>query len=75
MKKIRKKKQPNKWLIFSSLAFQIAFTMFVAIKLGKYLETKYNLSNKYSSLLLSGLGILVIIWLVYKQSKKFWDKE
>jgi hypothetical protein len=49
--------------------------MFVAIKLGKYLETKYNLSNKYLSLLLSGLGILVIIWLVYKQSKKFWDKE
>jgi hypothetical protein len=49
--------------------------MFVAIKLGNYLDTKYNLSNKYSSLLLSGLGILVIIWLVYKQSKKFWDKE
>tara|TARA_B100001094_G_C17592088_1_gene512464 strand:- start:317 stop:544 length:228 start_codon:yes stop_codon:yes gene_type:complete len=75
MKKIRKKKQPNKWLIFSSLAFQIAFTMFVAIKLGNYLDTKYNLSNKYSSLLLSGFGVLTIIWLVYKQSKKFWDKE
>jgi hypothetical protein len=49
--------------------------MFVAIKLGNYLDIKYNLSNKYFSLLLSGLGILVIIWLVYKQSKKFWDKE
>ncbi|MDG1763252.1 MAG: hypothetical protein P8H38_08430 [Flavobacteriaceae bacterium] len=69
------KKQPNKWLIFSSLAFQIAIIMFAAVKLGAYLDTKYNLSNKFASLLLSGFGLVTILWLIYQQSKNFWDKE
>jgi hypothetical protein len=69
------KKQPNKWLIFSSLAFQIAIIMFAAVKLGAYLDTKYNLLNKFASLLLSGFGLVTILWLIYQQSKNFWDKE
>lgn len=69
------KKQPNKWLVFSSFTFQIAVIMLGAIKLGAYLDTKFNLSNKLASLLLSGFGLGVILWIVYHQSKNFWDKE
>ena len=69
------KKQPNKWLIFSSLAFQIAFIMYAAIKFGTYLDSTYELSNKLATLLSSGFGLLTVLWLVYRQSKKFWDNE
>ena len=69
------KKQPNKWLIFSSLAFQIGAIMFAAIKFGTYLDSTYTLPNKLATLLLAGFGLLSIVWIVYKQSKKFWDKE
>tara|TARA_B100001059_G_scaffold52160_1_gene45843 strand:+ start:327 stop:539 length:213 start_codon:yes stop_codon:yes gene_type:complete len=69
------KKQPNKWLVFSSLSFQIAIIMFVSVKIGNYLDIKYNLLSNFFSFLLSAFSILAIIWLVYKQSKKFWNKE
>ena len=69
------KKQPNKWLIFSSLAFQIAIIMYGAIQLGTYLDRTYTLPNKLATLLLSGFGLLTILWLIYRQSKKFWDNE
>ena len=69
------KKQPNKWLIFSSLAFQIAIIMYGAIQLGTYLDRTYTLPNKLAILLLSGFGLLTILWLIYRQSKKFWDNE
>jgi hypothetical protein len=69
------KKQPNKWLIFSSLAFQIAIIMYGAIKFGAYLDSTYKLPNKLATLLSSGFGLLTILWIVYRQSKKFWDNE
>lgn len=69
------KKQPNKWLIFSSLAFQIAIIMYGAIQLGTYLDRTHTLPNKLATLLLSGFGLLTILWLIYRQSKKFWDNE
>jgi hypothetical protein len=69
------KKQPNKWLIFSSLAFQIAIIMYGGIQLGTYLDRTYTLPNKLATLLLSGFGLLTILWLIYRQSKKFWDNE
>jgi hypothetical protein len=67
------KKQPNKGLIFSSLAFQIAIIMFWAIKLGSYLDKIFNLSNKAATLAVSAFGLIAVVWLVYQQSKKFWD--
>jgi len=69
------KKQPNKWLVFSSLAFQIAIIMFGAVKVGAYLDTVFSTSNKLATLLLSSLGLVSILWLIYRQSKSFWDKE
>ena len=69
------KKQPNKWLIFSSLAVQIAVIMYGAIKFGTYLDSTYKPTNKLATLLLSVFGLFTILWLVYRQGKKFWDNE
>jgi len=68
-----KRKKPNKWLIFSSLAFQIALIMGVSIRLGQYLDLRVNSSENFFVLISSALGIVLIISLIYKQSKSFWD--
>ncbi len=68
-----KRKKPNKWLIFSSLAFQIALIMWVSIRLGQYLDLRQNSSENFFVLISSALGIVLIISLIYKQSKSFWD--
>jgi hypothetical protein len=49
--------------------------MYGAIQLGTYLDRTYTLPNKLATLLLSGFGLLTILWLIYRQSKKFWDNE
>ena len=67
------RKKPKKWLIFSSLAFQIAFIMWGSIKLGQYLDDKFHTTGKYFVLILSTLGLFAILWMIYKQSKTFWD--
>ena len=68
-----KRKKPNKWLIFSSLAFQIALIMWVSIRLGQYLDLTENSSENFFVLISSALGIVLIISLIYKQSKSFWE--
>ena len=68
-----KRKKPNKWLIFSSLAFQIALIMWVSIYLGQYLDLSVHSSQNFFVLISSALGIVLIISLSYKQSKSFWD--
>ena len=69
------KKQPNKWLIFSSLAIQIAIIMYAAVKIGALIDSYYSFSHHTGSLILSGLGLVMILLLIYNQSKKFWDSE
>jgi hypothetical protein len=68
-----KRKKPNKWLIFSSLAFQIALIMWVSIRLGQYFDLRQNSSENFFVLISSALGIILITSLIYKQSKSFWD--
>lgn len=66
------KKQPNKWLFFSGLAFQIAIIMYLATSLGQYIDQRYNHSNQIASLFFAAIGLIAVLWLVYRQSKKFW---
>tara|TARA_Y100000768_G_scaffold292294_1_gene226221 strand:- start:969 stop:1172 length:204 start_codon:yes stop_codon:yes gene_type:complete len=64
------KKQPNKWLVFSSLFFQIAIIMYLFIKIGAYIDSKYSFNNDFYSLIFSAFGIIVILFLISNQSKK-----
>jgi bacteriorhodopsin len=66
------KKQPNKWLFFSGLAFQIALIMYVTTSLGRYIDQRSNHSSQIVTLFFAAFGLLAVIWLVYRQSKKFW---
>jgi hypothetical protein len=63
------KKQPNRWLTFSSLAFQIGAIMYGAIRLGKYLDTFYGNQQSLFTLALSVFGLVAIIYLIVKQTK------
>jgi len=68
-----KRRKPNQWLIFSSLAFQIALIMLGSVRLGQYLDQKHQSGGNEFVLFLSSLGLLAILWIIYKQSKRFWD--
>lgn len=63
------KKQPNRWLTFSSLALQIGAIMYGAIWLGKYLDTFYGNQQSLFTLALSVFGLVAIIYLIIKQTK------
>tara|TARA_B100000780_G_scaffold218905_1_gene158013 strand:+ start:19 stop:231 length:213 start_codon:yes stop_codon:yes gene_type:complete len=69
------KKQPNSWLIFSSLALQIATVMFVSVKLGQFLDHKYNPSKNLFVLGFSSFAIILVLWMIYNQSKRFWNNS
>jgi hypothetical protein len=45
------------------------------VRLGHYLDTQSNPEKSLFTLLTSGLGLLAILWLIYKQSKKLWEKD
>ena len=63
------KKQPNRWLIFSSLAFQIGAIMYGAVWIGQYLDTFYENQKSLFTLLLTVFGLVAIIYLIIKQTK------
>ena len=63
------KKQPNRWLIFSSLAFQIGAIIYGAVWIGQYLDTFYGNQKSLFTLLLTVFGLAVIIYLIIKQTK------
>jgi hypothetical protein len=64
------KKLPNKWFVFSTLAFQIAFVMFFSIKAGSYFDAKFNLEEKFYTLVSSVFGVVLILVLISRQSKR-----
>ncbi|MDA8877296.1 hypothetical protein N9I15_01450 [Flavobacteriaceae bacterium] len=72
---MKKREKPNRWLIFSSLAFQIALIMWSAIRLGQYLDEKFLSTENQFVLLLCSVGLVAILWMIYKQSKRFWNEE
>ncbi|PDH44563.1 MAG: hypothetical protein CNC91_01910 [Flavobacteriales bacterium MED-G22] len=63
------KKQPNRWLIFSGLVFQIAIIMFLFIELGQWLDGKHNEDQNTFTLLSVCLAMCFILYLIIKQTK------
>ena len=63
------KKQPNRWLVFSGLVFQIGFVMFLMAVFGNWIETKISSENKLPTLFSSLFGLFILIYLIKKQSK------
>lgn len=65
------KRQPNRWLIFSGLFFQIAIMMYLMISLGEWIESKLATDKKVPTLICSIIGIISVIFLIKKQTKNF----
>jgi cell shape-determining protein MreD len=63
------KKQPNNWLVFSGLAFQVAAVMYLAAYAGKKLDIYLAGDKAYGTLGVSTLGLVVILYLIYAQTK------
>ena len=68
----KRNKPTNQWLIFSSLALQIGIIIFVCMRLGEYLDASLSKLKINFKLTLTLIGIAVILWTTYKQSKRFW---
>jgi len=64
------KKRPNAWLVFFSLAIQIGLTMFLAVKVGDYLDTKYVTSKPWFTLGLCLFALIAVLRLIVHQTKK-----
>lgn len=63
------KKRPNRWLIFSGLAFQIALVMFVFIEFGQWLDAQQETKHNTYSLIAGCLAMICILYLISKQTK------
>ncbi|MAD12172.1 MAG: hypothetical protein CMC04_05565 [Flavobacteriaceae bacterium] len=66
------KKQPNKWLLFSGLVFQIGILIYIMIHLGLWIESQISLKNKLPTIICLVIGMLIIIYMIRKKSKNFY---
>ena len=68
----RKKKRPlNRYLVLTSIPFQIGVTVYLGAYLGKHLDFKYNLEKNWFTILLVLLAIIISMYSLMKQLKKF----
>ncbi len=63
------RRQPKKWLIFSGLAFQIAFVMYLMISFGSWIELKMEIETKAPTFICSVFGLISVIFLIIRQTK------
>jgi len=63
------KKRPNRWLIFSGLAFQIALIMYIFITAGQWLDARQTEAHNTFTLVAGCVGMVCIIYLIIKQTK------
>jgi len=66
------KKQPNKWLLFSGLVFQIGILMYLMIHLGLWIESQISFKNKLPTIICLVIGMLIIIYIIRKKSNNFY---
>jgi len=67
------KKQLNKYVRFSGIAFQLGATIYLAAYLGKWLDNKFLMQKKIFTLVLVIFALVVSIWSIVKQLNKIND--
>ncbi len=68
------KKQPNKYLALTGIAFQMGITIYLFTYLGKWLDTKYPHHIKIYTLILSIVGVVISLYVINKQLQNI-DKK
>ena len=64
------KKQPNNWLIFSGLAFQIGIVMYIMVYLGRWIQEKWEITYSWPTLVLSSIGLILVLLVLIKQGNR-----
>ena len=64
------KKQPNNWLIFSGLTFQIGIVMYIMVYLGRWIQEKWDISSKWPFLVTSSIGLVLVLIIITKKANR-----
>ncbi len=74
MNKPQKKKQLNKYIQLTGVAFQMGITIYLGVYFGKWLDVYFQTSSKIFTIIGTLLAMVVSIWSVLIQLKKINDK-
>lgn len=66
----KKPDNTNKWLVFTSLSFQMGITIFIFYKLGEWIDKKYLIEGEWGTKTVTLLGIFVAMYQVISQVNK-----
>ena len=69
MNQDKKKKQPNKWLIFLNIPFQMGVIIFAGVFFGNYLDETFN-TNPLFIIIMSLLSIFISLYNIFRTLKK-----
>jgi len=68
MSQKKPKKQLNKYIVLSGIGLQMGITIYLAARLGKWLDAKYTENNTYT-IVLTLLGIALSFYSLLRQLK------
>lgn len=69
------KKQPNKYIKFTSIALQMGLTIYLGSKLGEWLDQKYNTTNQIYYKVVTLIAVAVAMFSVIYQVLKITNKK
>lgn len=73
--KKNKKKQPNRFIALTSIAFQMGITIYLGAYFGKKLDLKYNFNKPYFTIATTILAIATSLYSVLKQLNRLNEKK
>jgi len=63
----KQKHKRNKWLALTSIPIQMLVTIYLAFRLGVWLDNKYQLNNEIATKVVTLLGVFVALYQVINQ--------
>ncbi|WP_370226845.1 AtpZ/AtpI family protein [Mesoflavibacter sp.] len=69
------KKQPNKYIKFTSIALQMGLTIYLGSKFGEWLDQKYNTTNQIYYKVVTLIAVAVAMFSVIYQVIKITNKK
>ena len=69
------KKQPNKYIKFTSIALQMGLTIYLGSTLGEWLDQKYNTTNQIYYKVVTLIAVAVAMFSVIYQVIKITNKK
>lgn len=63
----KEKHNRNKWLALTSIPIQMLVIIYLAFRLGDWIDTKYQLENEIATKVVTLLGVFVALYQVINQ--------